>query len=143
TLDELRRSELIPFASLTADKQQDAAGMTDAVMTSHIRYRGLQALFPYTRPISLDPMGLQSAMGLPEFGSWRRTGVIVSDALGVLAVKRWYDPTLQTFPHRQIARDALLAGNDLLALVEFSGERGWEEHQVPTIVDTIQFLVQQ
>ena len=39
---------------------------------------------------------------------------MISDALGVPAVRRYYDPQLQNFPHRQVAQDAFLAGNDLL-----------------------------
>jgi beta-N-acetylhexosaminidase len=142
-LDQLRRSELVPFAMLAADLENDPLGRTDALMTSHIRYRGFQTVGPFTRPISLDAQGLLAAMTLPEFAGWRREGLVVSDSLGVLAVKKWYDPTLRSFPHRQVARDALLAGNDLLPLVEFSLERGWADHQVPAIIDTIAFMVEQ
>ena len=86
----------------------------DGLMTSHIRHGGLQALSPLTRPLSLDPEAMGRAMSLPEFSSWRREGLLVSDSLGVPAIKRWYDPTLQAFPNRQVARDALMAGNDVV-----------------------------
>lgn len=138
---ELRSTALIPFARLASDEA--AEGIADALMTSHIRYGGFQPVFPFTRPISFDPEGLGRAMALPEFAPWRREGLLVSDSLGVPAVKRWYDPTLQSFPHRQVARDALLAGNDLLALVEFSLEREWARHQLPAIQDTLAFMAQQ
>ncbi len=143
SLDELRGSELLPFSMVTSGPPDGSRGVTDSLMTSHIRYRGFQAVDPFTRPLSFDSRGLQAAMALPEFAAWRKEGVIVSDALGVLAVKKWYDPTLSAFPNRQVARDALLAGNDILSLVEFSTEPGWAEHQVPSIVDTIEFLAQQ
>lgn len=143
SLEQLRESELLPFAALAADTPGDAAGRTDAVMTSHISYRGFQSVDPFTKPLSFDQRGLQAAMALPEFSGWRKQGVIVSDALGVLAVKKHYSPTLSEFPNRQIARDALMAGNDILSLVEFSQERGWAEHQVPSIIDTLGYLAQQ
>ena len=143
SLEQLRESELLPFAALAADIPSDAAGRTDAVMTSHISYRGFQSVDPFTKPLSFDQRGLQAAMSLPEFSAWRKQGVIVSDALGVLAVKKHYSPTLTEFPNRQIARDALMAGNDVLSLVEFSQERGWAEHQAPSIIDTLQYLAGQ
>ncbi|MSQ09966.1 MAG: glycoside hydrolase family 3 protein [Dehalococcoidia bacterium] len=36
SLEQLRESELLPFAILAADIPSDAAGRTDAMMTSHI-----------------------------------------------------------------------------------------------------------
>ena len=48
------------------------ARVTDAMMTSHIRYRGLQGnIRQFTAPISFDADGLDSILGLPEFAAWR------------------------------------------------------------------------
>ena len=60
---------------------------------------------------------------LPEFAAWRKNGgLIVSDALGVPAVAKYFDPSEKSFPHRQVAKEALMAGNDLLPLIDHVGE---------------------
>jgi predicted Ser/Thr protein kinase len=73
---------------------------------------------------------------------WRERGLIVCDSLGVPAVKSYYDPTLQSFPAKQIAKDALLAGNDVLPLVNFAPatQSGWFTGQRPTIEETISYF---
>jgi len=109
-------------------------------MSSHIRYRGFQGnIRQLTPPISLAPQ-LQDLMALPEFADWRaQGGVLVTDSLGVPAVRRHYDPQLQEFPHRQIAREAFQAGNDLLLLSQFSLTGDLAE-QLVNIKETIQFF---
>jgi beta-N-acetylhexosaminidase len=64
---------------------------------------------------------------------------LVSDALGVPAIRKFYDPTLQGFPAKRIAQECFLAGNDLLYLSQFSltGDR---ETQLANIQDTILFF---
>ena len=95
--------------------------MTHALMSSHIRYRGLQGdIRQFTAPISFDAEGMNTLTTLPEITPWRESGgVIVSDALGVPAVRKHFDPALESFPHRRIAKEAFLAGNDILSLVQF------------------------
>jgi beta-N-acetylhexosaminidase len=44
---------------------------------------------------------------------------MISDNLGSRAVRRFYDPSGQTFNGPLVARDAFLAGNDLLYLDNF------------------------
>jgi len=79
-------------------------------------------------------------MLLPEFAPWREAGgLLVSDALGVLAVRKYYDPQLQTFPYRQIAQEAFMAGNDLLVLSQFALHDVWSE-QFENIKATIAFF---
>jgi beta-N-acetylhexosaminidase len=70
---------------------------------------------------------MQAILDLPRLRQWRESGVLVSDSLGVLAVRKYFDPQLATFPHRQIAREALLAGNDLLMLSQFALVADWEQ----------------
>jgi beta-glucosidase-like glycosyl hydrolase len=53
-------------------------------------------------------------------------------------MRRWYG--VQPFPHRQVARDALLAGNDLLLLADFATEP--EDSAFQNIVDTVQFFTE-
>jgi beta-N-acetylhexosaminidase len=77
-------------------------------------------------------------MALPEFTGWRQSGgLIVSDALGVRSVERLYDDTEQEFPHRQVAKDALLAGNDLLYLSNFALGDDDPAAEVANIRDTV------
>jgi beta-N-acetylhexosaminidase len=143
SLDELTQSDLVPFFSVTAPNPDDALGTTDAMMPSHIRYRGFQGdVSQLTRPISLDPEGMQAFMALPQLAQWRAGGLIVCDSLGVSAVKSYYDPSLRTFPAKQIAKDALLAGNDVLPLVSFApvDRPGWFDGQKPTIESTITYF---
>ncbi len=140
SLEQLKQIELAPFFSVTGDAPVPT-DTVDALMTSHIRYQGFQGnIRESTRPISFDPQALDTIMELPEFSAWRTAGgVIVSDALGVRAVKRFYDPQLQDFPHRQIAQDAFLAGNDLLLLSEFALTSSYSD-QVSNIRDTINWF---
>jgi len=142
SLQELRRVELAPFFAVTSP--QDPAGLdrTDALMSSHIRYRGFYGdIRQFTRPISFDAEGMQALFDLPELREWRGEGLIVSDSLGVRAVRKYFDPQLQTFPHRQIAREAFLAGNDLLLLAEFALAFSWEA-QYNNVVDVIEYFQQ-
>ncbi|MCP4423766.1 MAG: hypothetical protein GY803_04665, partial [Chloroflexi bacterium] len=121
SLEQLKQIELAPFFAVT-DEEVDPAVIADALLVTHIRYQGFQGnIRATTAPVSFDPQALATLMELPEFVGWRQNGgVIVSDALGVRAVQRFYDDTEQTFPHRQVAKDALLAGNDLLYLANFA-----------------------
>ena len=140
SLQELRRVELAPFFAVT--NPQDPAGLdrTDALMSSHIRYRGFYGdIRQFTRPMSFDAEGMQALFDLPELREWREEGLIVSDSLGVRAVRKYFDPQLQTFPHRQIAREAFLAGNDLLLLAEFALAFSWEV-QYNNVVEAIEYF---
>lgn len=143
SLQELRRIELAPFFALTRQIDDDGAAVTDAMMSSHIRYRGFQGdIRRFTAPISFDPEGMATLLGLSEFIPWRDGGgLIVSDALGVPAVRKHYDPQLRSFPHRRIAKEAFLAGNDLLVLAQFTGDpRSIWSDQFENIKDTVQFF---
>lgn len=139
SLQDLRLIELPPFFAIT--QSEVVTDTADALMTAHIRYRGFQGNIRYvTPPISLHSQGLQEIMAQPELVPWRqRGGLLVSDSLGVPAVRRYYSPNLTTFPHRQIALDAFQAGNDLLTLSRFSLNDSWDE-QMSNIEDTILFF---
>lgn len=140
SLQQLRQIDLAPFAAVTASKDLSAPGITAALLTSHIRYRGLQAsIREVTPPISLAPQ-LQELMALKEFADWRAAGgVLISEALGVPALRRYYSPDLTKFPHRQVAQEALLAGNDLLYLGRFALTDNWPD-QMTAIQETILFF---
>jgi len=139
SLDALRLIELQPFFAVTQlDPITDTA---DALMTAHIRYRGFQGNIRYvTRPISLDAQGMQQIMAQLEFAPWRQAGgLLVSDSLGVPAIRRYYSPKLDSFPYRQIALEAFQAGNDLLNLSRFSLTDSWAD-QMRNVEDTVLFF---
>lgn len=150
SLDQLRASELAPFAELDRADPQDAAGTVDGMMVSHIRYRSFVPASgaPFTGPISIDAGASATLMALPEFAAWRANHLVMADALGVQAIKKWYaaQEGQAEFPNRTVVKDALLAGNDLLPLVEFYSDpdkSGWNEYQLPLIQDSILYMRQQ
>ncbi|MBI5348192.1 MAG: hypothetical protein HZB77_02565 [Chloroflexi bacterium] len=118
SLQQLTAIDLQPFFAVT---KGSASSTTDALLVSHIRYRGFQGnIRDTTRPISFDQQALGVLLGSSELSSWRAAGgVAMSDSLGVRVVRRLYDATGRTFPAFTIARDAFLAGNDLLYLSQF------------------------
>ena len=139
SIEELKRIELAPFIDIVRDDGTPGA-VTDALMPSHIRYRGFQGdIRQFTAPISFDPEAMEAILDLEEFAGWRQSGLMVSDSLGVPAVRKYFDPTLSTFPHRRIAKEAFLAGNDLLLLSQFDLNNVWAD-QLANIRDTIAFF---
>jgi beta-N-acetylhexosaminidase len=142
SLEQLKQIELAPFFAVTGNAP-DPASTTDALLTAHIRFQGFQGnIRQTTRPVSFDQQAFAQLLALPELVNWRANGgVTISDSLGVRAVKRFYDPAEQTFNHRIIARDAFLAGNDILFLSEFGLLP--RADQTSKIIDTLTFFTQQ
>ncbi|MBN1660694.1 MAG: hypothetical protein JXA93_20020 [Anaerolineae bacterium] len=138
-LDDLTRVELAPFMAVT-NAHGDPDAVTDALMSSHIRYRGFQRnVRQFTAPISFDAEAMRAILDLAPFATWRATGLMVSDSLGVPAVRKYFDPTLTTFPHRRIAKEAFLAGNDVLLLAQFALDSDWPA-QLANIRDAVTFF---
>lgn len=140
SLTELRNLELMPFMGVTS--AGDPLATTDALMSSHIRYRGFRGnIRQITRPISLDPQNLGMLMSEPEFARWRQGGgLMVTSPLGVPSIRKYYDPQLQTFPARRIAQDAFQAGNDLLYLYQYGlTDDNWTE-QFENIKSVLEFF---
>lgn len=119
SLDQLKQIELAPFFAVTsnANAPLQPAATTDGLLLSHIRYQGFQGnIRATTRPVSFDGQALSSILRLTQFSSWwSNGGLIVSDDLGTKAVRQFYS-TGDAFPARTVARDAFVAGNDLLYL---------------------------
>ncbi|MDX1523940.1 MAG: glycoside hydrolase family 3 N-terminal domain-containing protein, partial [Anaerolineae bacterium] len=138
SLEQLKQIELAPFFAVTGQAKSPTSTV-DALLTTHIRYQGFQGnIRATTAPVSFDPQALTTLMGLPQFAGWRQDGgLIVSDALGARSVERFYDDTEQEFPHRQVAKDAFLAGNDLLYLRDFALGDADYAAQLANIQDTI------
>ena len=115
SLEQLKQIELAPYFAVTNLGVEDP-GRTDAVMVSHIRYQGFQGnIRATTKPISFDSNALQQIMALTQFATWRENGgLMISDDLGSGAVRRFFDPNGINFDASTIARNAFLAGNDIL-----------------------------
>lgn len=125
SLEQLKQIELYPFFSVT-QQIDDPLERTDGLLLSHIRYQGFQGnIRATTRPVSFDETALDAILGLVEFEGWRESGgIIICDDLGSNAVKKFFAPTGTSFDARQVAKTALLAGNDLLYLgnIQSSGD---------------------
>lgn len=141
SLNQLTQIELPPFFAVTGEAPAPES-TADAMLLAHIRYQGFQGnIRATTRPISFDSQAFEQLMALPAFATWREAGgLIVSDNLGTRAVRRNYDPSEQVFNSPLVARDAFLAGNDLLYLGNFTANT--DPDMYTSIVRTLQFFAQ-
>ena len=141
SLEQLKQIELAPFFAVTGRANQPDE-IVDGLVATHIRYQGFQGnIRATTAPVSFDPQALTSLMQLPEFNQWRQNGgLLVSDSLGARAIVRFYDDTEQEFPHRRIAKDAFLAGNDLLFVDEFALPGSTYAVSLANVKDTIRWF---
>jgi beta-N-acetylhexosaminidase len=141
SLDQLKQIELAPFFAVTGSSQTPEI-TTDGLLVSHIRYQGFQGnIRATTKPVSFDSAALEQLMALTQFNTWHQAGgILVSDDLGSLAVRRFYDPTGQSFDARQVARSAFLAGNDLLYLNNFIATGDPDSYT--TITRTVELFAQ-
>ncbi len=116
SLVQLKQIELSPFFAVT--NSAEPVDLVDGLLVSHIRYQGFQGnIRATTRPVSFDASALSAIIALPEFTTWRANGgLVVSDSLGNQAVRDFYTQGGENFSPRNVARDAFIAGNDLLYL---------------------------
>ncbi len=137
SLTQLENDELVPFTAVTHSGVLTET--VDGLMSGHLRYQGLQGnIGTNTPPFSFDPQALNTLLALPNFASWRKDGgLMMSDALGVPAVARFYDSSGGDFPHRQVAKDALFAGNDLLFTASFTADGTSGADHLANIEDTL------
>ena len=142
SLEQLKQIELAPFFAVTWTTPGEAEDVADGLLTSHIRYQGFQGnIRDTTRPVSLDPQAHAQLMALDPLATWRQGGgIMVSDSLGSRAIRRFRDPLERTFQAHLVARDAFLAGNDLLILSDFRSTDDPDE--VTTIRSTLAFFAQ-
>ncbi len=117
SLEQLKQIELAPFFAVTGNAVSPETTV-DGLLVSHIRYQGFQGnIRATTRPISFDSQALSQILALPQFSTWySEGGLLVSDNLGTSAVSDFYTSGGGQFSARVAARDAFLAGNDLLYL---------------------------
>ena len=142
SLEQLKQIELAPFFAVTWTNPGEAEDVADGLLASHIRYQGFQGnIRDTTRPVSLDPQAHAQLMALEPLATWRQGGgIMVSDSLGSRAIRRFRDPLERTFQAHLVARDAFLAGNDLLILSDFRSTDDPDE--VTTIRSTLAFFAQ-
>ncbi|MDX9992806.1 MAG: glycoside hydrolase family 3 N-terminal domain-containing protein [Anaerolineales bacterium] len=141
SLEELKQVELAPFFAITGNAPNPES-TADGLLVSHIRYQGFQGnIRATTRPVSFDQQSLGEILSLPQFASWRQNGgIMLSDDLGTPAVRRFYDPGQTGFSARLVARDAFLAGNDLLYLGNIQSSD--TEDSYTTILRILDFFTQ-
>lgn len=141
TFEQLKLIDLAPFFAVT-NVQNDPLSIADGLLLSHIRYQGLQRnIRQSTLPVSFDRSALNEILSLAELVPWRqRGGVLVSDNLGSPAIRKFFDPTGNRFDARLVARDAFLAGNDLLYVDDFVSSG--DEDMTTTLKRTLEFFAQ-
>lgn len=123
SLEQLKQVELSPFFAVTGDSAE-SENTVDGLLVSHIRYQGFQGnIRATTRPVSFDQQALSQILALPEFSGWYNSGgLLVSDNLGTTAVRDFYISGGGQFSARIAARDAFLAGNDVLFLGDIKSD---------------------
>jgi beta-N-acetylhexosaminidase len=141
SLELLKQVELAPFFTVT-NLDLEESQVTDGLLLSHTRYQGFQGnILTSTKPVSFDANALETIMGLPELNPWRDNGgLIISDDLGSEAVRKFVDPLGTGYDARQVARTALMAGNDILYMgnIVASGD----PDSYTTVTRTINYFVQ-
>ena len=138
---QLTQVELSPFFAVTGNAPS-ALQTADALLVSHIRYEGFQGnIRATTRPISLDAQAFAEIFEIPTFASWREQGgLTLSDDLGSRAMREFYAPGESDFYAHLVARDAFLAGNDLLYLGNIISSDPSDTYAAT--VDTLSFFAQ-
>ncbi|HEX9838155.1 MAG TPA: glycoside hydrolase family 3 N-terminal domain-containing protein, partial [Anaerolineales bacterium] len=142
SLEQLKQIELNPFFAVTTS--DEPTEVVDGLLVSHIRYQGFQGnIRATTRPVSFDATALSTMLALPEFATWRTNGgLIVSDDLGSEAVREFYAQSGESYSPRSVARDAFLAGNDLLYLGNITPEDS-EDDAYSATLRILEFFAQQ
>lgn len=140
SLEQLKQIELAPFFDVTGNAPSPDATV-DGLLVSHIRYQGFQGnIRATTRPISFDEQALSAVLNLPQFSAWRNNGgLLISDDLGSRAVRQFYS-TGADFQARNVARDAFVAGNDLLYLGNIVSSNAPDTYS--TVVRILDFFAQ-
>lgn len=140
SLEQLKQIELAPFFTVTGNLE-DANELADGLLISHIRYQGFQGnIRATTRPVSFDSSALNQILNLEPLNNWRLNGgILICDNLGSQAVRRFFDPTGNSFDGKMIANSAFLAGSDLL-YVDTNFVSSGDFDSYTTIVKTMEFL---
>lgn len=136
SLNQLREFDLVPYHAVTGAAQGTLA-RADGLQCANIRYQG-ETIRSITGPVCVDEDAAGPLFALETFDAWRDDGLVISSALGTQAIRRYYNVT--PFPHRQVAREAFLAGNDMLYLSDFGPTPGSD--QLSNVIDVIRFFAE-
>jgi beta-N-acetylhexosaminidase len=141
SIDQLKQIELAPFFAVSGNALSPESTV-DGLLVSHIRYQGFQGnIRATTRPISFDPQALKQILALPEFSTWYSNGgLVISDDLGTRAVSDFYTSGGGQFIARTAARDAFLAGNDMLYLGNINSSDSTDSYS--STISIIDFFAQ-
>ena len=128
---ELRRTALPPFLTVTRQNSpllvvDGNPAAVDGLMTSHMRFSAFQG----NGTGRIPPFSLMPDLGmlLTQEGltPWQEQGgLLMTNALGVPAIRRYYEIPGQEFTYRRIALEAFTAGHDLIYLAQLSPENDW------------------
>ncbi len=145
SLPELQRITLPPFWQVTRQSSHvitptGEIGAVDGLMTSHMRFTAFQG----TNSTRIPPISLMPDLGMvltqEGFTPWHENGgILMTNALGVPAIRRYYEAPLQEFPYRRVALDAFVAGHDLIYLAQLSADGFWDAEN-EYIKEIIQFF---
>lgn len=132
SLADLRTISLPPFMQVTRQVSPILSGTgdlaaTDGLMTSHMRYSAWQGVTSgRTTPMSLNP-DLKMLLSDEGLGDWYAAGgIMMTNGLGLPAIRRYYEATLHEFAYKRVALDAFVAGHDLLYLTHLSNDGAWD-----------------
>ena len=112
SLIEMEKVELLPYISLTSNAYAQMDGFT----ISPIRYQGLKGdILSATKPIIFDQQALETFLSLDGINTWKQSsGLIITSPLNSQSIRHYDNPLGNSFNASGIARDALIAGNDVL-----------------------------
>ena len=142
SLEQLKQIELAPFFAVAAASTDTADQSPEGFLAANIRYQGFQGnIRATTKPISFDSAALTEILSLPQFEDWKNSGgIIISDNLANPAVRKFFDPLNTGFDARQVAKSALLAGNDILYLGDVVSSN--DSDALTSITRIVNFFVQ-
>jgi len=142
---ELRRIALPPFLAVTRQNSplfmlNGNPAAVDGLMTSHMRFSAFQGgSAGRIPPFSMMP-DLGRLLEQEGLGAWQQQGgLLMTNALGVPAIRRYYETPKQEFSYRRIALDAFTAGHDLIYLAQLSATNDWAD-EMAHITDVIHFF---
>jgi beta-N-acetylhexosaminidase len=141
TLEQLTGFEFLPFIKVTGGSSSEELA-TDGLLLSHAKYQAFQSnVTTATPPITLDAQAMEQLISVNSFMNWySQGGVIVSDELWNQAIRRFFEQQAAEFRPALIARDALIAGNDILVLAGLDPEGNLNPYD--TIRATLDFFAQ-
>ncbi|HKJ27378.1 MAG TPA: glycoside hydrolase family 3 N-terminal domain-containing protein, partial [Anaerolineales bacterium] len=141
SLDQLLLTELPPFFN-TTNLASSPNTLVDGLLLTHARYQAFQSnISTITPPITLDNQAISQLLSLQGLSSWHQNGgVIVSNELGSQAVRRYYTQIGEKFDPKFLARDAFLAGNDLMLTGNLIGPD--DPNAFTSMVNTLNFFTQ-